>query len=254
MNDRNGDESICIPLLHGPAIFIFTKCSRFVLAGIVQRSSLKQLLFVDERRQETGLEGRASDVFPFALFDNPDRLASVCASTWSNANLVEHRCAEDQLVAPRRNRVHAQSAPDIPGTHLTAILVAGQTIGQGRVQGVANAVDQLGCPVVFAHKWIQVSHVVAGLIPMCILANQAGDVGLIAPGCFAARCEHGVQLGCISGSTAEELNMAIDVVRNKEVVLPSVGFGVIEVHLPWIKCLEPCGGPFGLEESTFLIE
>ena len=48
--------------------------------------------------------------------------------------------------------------------------------------------------------------------------------------------------------------MAIDVVRNKEVVLPSVGFGVIEVHLPWIKCLEPCGGPFGLEESTFLIE
>ena len=137
---------------------------------------------------------------------------------------------------------------------MTAILVAGQTIGQGSVQGVANAVDQLGCPVVFAHKWIQVSHVVAGLIPMCILANQAGDVCLIAPGGFAARCEHGVQLGCISGSTAEELNMAINVVRNKEVILPTVGFGVIEVHLPWIKCLEPCGGPFGLEEPTFLIE
>ena len=250
MYNWNGDESICIPMLNGPAILSFTKRTRFAVAGIAQRSSFTQLLFADASRQETGLEGRASNVLPFALLGNSDRLASI----WRDAYLVEQRCAEDQLVAPRRNRVHAQSAPDIPGTHLTAILVAGQAIGQGRVQGVANAVDQLCCPVVFAHKRIQVSHVVAGLIPMCILANQAGDVCLIASGGFAARCEHGVQLRCITGSTAEKLNMAIDVVRNKEVVLPSIGFGVIEIHLPWIKCLEPCGGSFGLEEPTFRIQ
>ena len=111
-----GMNPSAVPLLHGPAIFIFTKCSRFVLAGIVQPSSLKQLFADESSREWTEMThfGRIS----FALFG---QIPLAWTEHLRQGGVTRNRRTSvyrGSAAVSRRNRVHAQSAPDIPGNQL----------------------------------------------------------------------------------------------------------------------------------------
>ena len=108
--------------------------------------------------------------------------------------------------------------------------------------------------MVLAYKRIEVGHVMAGLVAMCILTDQAGNVGLVSSGCLAVRGKHGIQQVRIGFGAAHQFDVAIDIVWHKEIVLPAIGFGVIEIDLFRIKLFQPCCAPLGLKKSGFRVE
>ena len=78
---------------------------------------------------------------------------------------------------------------------------------------------------------VQIGHVVARFVPVGVLADQAGDVGLIATRGGGVRSEELVQMGLELLRTAMCGDEAIDILRREQAVLPGIGLGEIEVDL-----------------------
>ena len=100
----------------------------------------------------------------------------------------------------------------------------------------------------------QVGHVVTGLVAVRVLSDEAGDVGLLAATGFGGGLEHLLQSGQIRLIPAHQFHVACDIMRSKEIVLPTVRFGVIEIDLCRVEIFEPSATAFGLDESRLGVE
>ena len=86
---------------------------------------------------------------------------------------------------------------------------------------------------------VEPGHVVARLVAVCVLADQPGDVGLVAAGRIRRGLEDRVEPFHETLLPAHRLDQAVDVVRHEEAVLPGVGLGEVVVDAVGIEGREP---------------
>ena len=165
-------------------------------------------------------------------------------------NALKQRTSEDEFTTSGLNRVQAQGAPHEPSAHLTAVLVAAQTLRRSVVEVGANVPDPVCSLERRSRIRGQIAHVVAGLVAVGILAPKSCDVGLDASGGLDWGVEHGVNLGQKSRVTSRQRRLALNVVLGGKQVLPRVGLREVEVHLSWLKAFIPSSFSLGLDESA----
>ena len=85
----------------------------------------------------------------------------------------EQRSAEDVFATSRLHLVDAHRREDVPGRHLTNVLIAAQTVGGVVVEFAQRAADELSTLPGLAHIVIEVEHVVAGFVAVGILSDKA---------------------------------------------------------------------------------
>src|SRR5690349_3437419 len=82
----------------------------------------------------------------------------------------------------RCHRIKPCSTEDVPRRHLTAIFVADQSIGSRLVKLVHDLPHPHLCLPGGTGVVVEISDVMAWLIALCVLSDEAGDVGLLASG------------------------------------------------------------------------
>ena len=140
---------------------------------------------------------------------------------------LEERRRQDKLVRAGADGIEAQRREDIPGRHLPAVLVADDALGRRGIHLVEQAARQLLRLPRHADITIEVGHVVARLIAVCILAHEARDVVQADILVRGFEREEAVELPDEGLAAAEELLEAVHVVRSEEAVLPRRGLGVV---------------------------
>ena len=131
---------------------------------------------------------------------------------------------------------------------MAAVLVAAETvalIGVELVHDLFHIFLGLGG---LANVVIHINSVVAGLVTMGVLANEAGDVHLFATREFTGGGEESVEFLAVGFGTAHQVDMCVDILRHEEVILPGIGFGEGEVDLGGIERLHEAPVAAALEE------
>ena len=105
----------------------------------------------------------------------------------------------------------------------------------------AYLAHQLGGLPLASEVGVEVGGVVRGFVAVGVLADEAGDVALVASAELGAAVEEAVEEALSAFGTANLPDPAFDVVRHVGAVLPAVGFGVVVVDL---------GGVEGGDEGT----
>ena len=122
---------------------------------------------------------------------------------------------------------------------MSAILISAQSIRCIGVQLVEDLADSLLRLVGAMHVVVQVGDVVARLVAMRVLANKAGDVGLLPAGSGGRSAEQSVELGFQSLCPSMQGDQAFDILGRVEGVLPGIRFGKVEIDLGRIEGLDP---------------
>src|SRR3954471_22492452 len=94
----------------------------------------------------------------------------------------------------------------------------------------------------------------AGLVAVGVLADQAGDVRLIAAGGFAFRGEQLVESLRKVLLAAHQPNQSADILRREKSVLPRIGFREIETDFARIEASEPAAVTAWPHEPRFTVE
>ena len=141
---------------------------------------------------------------------------------------VEQGRSEPVSSARRLGLVHAQRREDVPGRHLTHVLVARQSVRPVVVERREHLADLVGrFPRLPQHR-IEVQNMVARFVAVGVLANQARNVGR----CLAA-LDHGayreqrVQFFEHPRPAAEASDKTCDIMRSQPRILPGVALAVV---------------------------
>src|SRR5688572_32357697 len=92
------------------------------------------------------------------------------------------------------------------------------------------------------------------LVAVRVLSHQSGDVRLLAPGKLRRSCEQFVETFDVLAGSAHQVQHALNVVRNKERVLPGIALREMESHFLWRERLYETAVLFRPEKSGFGIE
>ena len=139
-------------------------------------------------------------------------------------HLRQLRRTEDVAGRHGVDRVKSHRRKHIPGRHLTAVVVAAKAFGLRQILSLDDFAHQFLRALRLAGKGIEISHVVARLIAVGILANQARHVAKRA---VELGGEKRVELRDEGLAAAEELDKARHVVLHVPRVLPGVALRVI---------------------------
>ena len=88
--------------------------------------------------------------------------------------------AQDVFSGYRINGIEAQGAEDVPCRHLSAVIIAAQTVGSGVIEAVEHFTNQFGGSARLACDGVEICHVVARLVAMGILSDESGHVAKCA--------------------------------------------------------------------------
>ena len=88
---------------------------------------------------------------------------------------------------------------------------------------------------------------------MGILADEAGDVGLLAACQVGRRIEEGIEFGFVGIPTTHQIDMTVDVLRHEETILVGVGLGQREVDLRGVEGTYPATVAATLEELVLRV-
>ncbi len=153
--------------------------------------------------------------------------------------LRKQRRADHVLVRARRHAVETERAHHEPRAHLSAVLVADQTVGTVRVHRVHEPAHHCLRLPRLARERVQIRDVVAWLVAVRVLADHAGDVGLLVPGNLALGAEQRVELRRKRALPTEKIHQTVHVLRRKKRILPGICLCVVKVDLGGIEWREP---------------
>ena len=101
-----------------------------------------------------------------------------CASvTDIECGLVEKRRTEYILATCGLNLVKSHRRQHIPCRHGTYILISAKAVGVITIHLAKGSAQQFGSLPRLAYVIVEVNHMMAGLVALCILANKTADVG-----------------------------------------------------------------------------
>ncbi len=144
-------------------------------------------------------------------------------------DLWQLRCAEDEFAAHRIHGIEAHGGEEVPGGHLAAVVVADQSVGFVPVEvGGDLPYQSLRFPGA-VEVVVEVGHVVAGLVAVGVLPDEAGHVGEFA-GCLLRCVEEVVEHLTRLLLAAHQLDEAGDVLHDVPGILQGVAFGVVAAH------------------------
>ncbi len=107
-------------------------------------------------------------------------------------NRFPQGCSQRILGFARNKRVEPPGTHDIPRRHLATVLVALVSVRLVAVHGFQNVTNTGVTLFGVLRSRVEPGDVVAGFVAMRILANQAGDIGLVAAYSFGRRLKKGV--------------------------------------------------------------
>ena len=168
-----------------------------------------------------------------------------------NAHFIEQRCSKLIFSAYWVNRVEAHCREDVPGRHLSAVLVAAKAVGGVAVHLAHNLRYILLCLFGFTCLVEQIRHMMARLVSVGILANHSGaedgQVGILGWGVG----EHAVEL-LHEYLLAHMTDEAVNVVLNAPHIVPCIALADVrsilvgaEIGLEFslaVAWLHECGG------------
>ena len=163
---------------------------------------------------------------------------------------VEHGGCGDVFAAAGAHGVESHGRHDIPGAHLAAVFVAAEAVGYWGVELVTNFGNQFVELVGGAEVCVEVGGMVRGLVAVGILADEAGDVALLAACGLAAGVEERVEEGLGLGLAAHALNPCGDIVGHVGAGLPGVGLGVVVVDLGGVEGGDEASVAAGMHEAV----
>ena len=142
-----------------------------------------------------------------------------------------------ELSACRCHRIETEGSEEIPGRHLTAVLIAADPLRSVVVQFIKDLTRQLLGAGGATQVIVKVGEVMARLIAMSILPDKTGDVLEVSSRCGIAKeiVESVKHLLC----SAVESNHPLHIVHGCKTVLPAIGFGVVLAYLVRVKVSSP---------------
>ena len=93
-----------------------------------------------------------------------------------------------------------------------------------------------------------------GLVSMGILTNHTRDVRLLSSCSFTTRGKHAFKHLVVRGVSAHERYVPVDGLWCEKIVLPAIGFSIVEIHFSRLKIFKPCTPSLGLNEVRGRIE
>ena len=108
-----------------------------------------------------------------ALGNHLERLAILQA----HRSLREERATKDEHTVRGVHLVEAQRRHDVPSGHLTTVLITNHTLRLVGVEDILDIAHLLRGLPLLTGIGIEVSHMMARLVTMCILTDQTTDVG-----------------------------------------------------------------------------
>ena len=98
------------------------------------------------------------------------------AALQANSRLIYEWTTDDVLSLPGADLVEAEGAEDIPRRHLPTVFVADDAIRCGLVEVAKDSIED-SLPLVWrSGVVVEVSDMVAGLIAVSVLPDEAGDI------------------------------------------------------------------------------
>ena len=154
-------------------------------------------------------------------------------------SLAENGRTQADFILPGADIVKAQGAQYVPGGHLSAVFVAAETVGLRSIQRAEDLPYSLLCLPRLASVIVEVGDMMARLVAVGVLPDEAGDVGLSTPSRLLWCGEQAVELGHIGLIATQCGYMAVHILWHEETVLPAVGFREMVVDLAGIERREP---------------
>ena len=152
-----------------------------------------------------------------------------------NFHFIKLRYTRRVNIAARTNRVNPHGTHHIPSTHLSAILIANQSIRTVFIKCLTNPVHDGLRLLRLSTIVVQVSHVMTRFVAMGILTNQSRNIRLIAARSARISAKQRIQMIFRSLYTTQFIHHPHDIMRNIHRILPSIGLSKMVIHLPWIK-------------------
>ena len=76
---------------------------------------------------------------------------------------------------------------------------------------------------------------VTGFIAMRILPDQPGDIALFSSGGLRIFGKQFIELSLHVFSSADKIEVSLNIMRHIKGILPAIGLREIIVHLPWVE-------------------
>src|SRR5207247_418542 len=96
---------------------------------------------------------------------------------------------------------------------------------------------------------IEIGDMVTRFIPLGILADEAGDIGLVSAGKFRLGIEEGIEIAGKSFTPAVKIDEAVDILRGKEAILPGIRLCKMIRHGSWVERNVPRAVHHGTHET-----
>ena len=148
---------------------------------------------------------------------------------------VKKRGNRDIFSTARADRIETHGAHDIPGTHLSAVLVSAETVWVRSVELGEDAVHDIVQFVGGTKVGIEIGCMVRRLVAVGILPYHASNIDLVATGSLTAGVEKRIEESLGLLLAAHLSNPSRDVVRYVSAVLPAIGFGEVVVDFGRVK-------------------
>ena len=169
-------------------------------------------------------------------------------------HVLETRQTQDIITRSRCCRIKAHSREHTPSRHLTAILVSGiavATVSVEVIHHLFHIVLRLGG---LADEVIHIHSVVARLIAVGILPDEARDVGLLTTRQVGGGVEQRIKFDFIVIPAAHEIDVTIHILGHEETILIRIGFRQCEINLCGVERTHPATIAATLEELVLRVE
>lgn len=93
-----------------------------------------------------------------------------------NLGLVYQWESEHIFSAGGIHWVHAQTAPQVPGAHLSAVVIAAEAIRTILVNTVRYDLQPFRCFLGVTERGVHVNDVVTGFVSVCVLSDESGYI------------------------------------------------------------------------------
>ena len=154
------------------------------------------------------------------------------------------------LSATGTDLIATQRGQHIPGTHLSAVLVAAEAVGLASIEFVEYLVHILLRLLRLAEDGVEPGGMVARLVAVGVHTDEACNVGLLATTHSILSLEEAVEEGKSILLATEMFDPGVNVVRHIGAILPAVGLGEVVVDLCGVEGRHPAAVALGMGEAV----